>query len=149
MRSEPSSISIQSTALTMLSFPALVKPPPDIEPPRAKQNMSRYASQVLGELVPLIGCLLSSKNQTRYQSIRVLFLSGELDEVEVELLRRLVETVLVDGLDRLGRQPKPDESLALLPVHLAPLQVQVLHLRAFRSLVGWDEKRNIEGIKYD
>lgn len=55
-------------------------------------------------------------------------LGGELDEVEVKLLGRLVQAVLVDGLDALRGQPKPHEPLTLLPVELAPLQVQVLHL---------------------
>lgn len=59
----------------------------------------------------------------------VLPLRGELDEVKVELLGGLVEAVLVDGLDALGGQPQPYETVPLLPVKLAPLEVQVLHLR--------------------
>lgn len=60
--------------------------------------------------------------------VKYYSLGRELDEVKVELLGRLVQAVLVDRLDGLGRQPQPHESLPFVPVKLAPLQVQVLHL---------------------
>lgn len=57
-----------------------------------------------------------------------LRLGGELDEVQAELLRRVVESVLVDGLDALGREPQPHPSVALLPEQAPLLEVEVLHL---------------------
>lgn len=68
-------------------------------------------------------------------------LSGELDEVEVELLGGLVEPVLVDRLDALGGQPQPHEPLPLLPVELAPLQVQVLDLLRVVGAAAQTSKR--------
>jgi len=44
-----------------------------------------------------------------------------------------VEAILVDGLDALGGQPQPHVSAPLIPVHLAPLEVQVLHLLMFQK----------------
>lgn len=55
-------------------------------------------------------------------------LGGELDEVEVELLCRVVEAVLIDGLDALCRQPQPHPSVSLLPEEPPLLKVNVLHL---------------------
>lgn len=57
-------------------------------------------------------------------------LGCELDEVEAKLLRREVESVLVDGLDALCGQPEPNPSVAFLPKHFSLLQVNMLHLSA-------------------
>ena len=57
-------------------------------------------------------------------------LGGELDEVHAELLCRVVEPVLVDGLDALGREPQPHPSISLLPVQAPFLEVNVLHLNS-------------------
>lgn len=70
-----------------------------------------------------------------------LRLGGELDEVQAELLRRVVESVLVDRLDALGREPQPHPSVSLLPKQAPLLEVKVLHLEPPR------EKKNIRKKK--
>lgn len=71
---------------------------------------------------------LSDRLPHFYHNFQRLSLGGVLGQVQVELLCRAVQAVLVDGLDTLRRQPQPHPSVALLPEEPPLLKVNMLHL---------------------
>jgi hypothetical protein len=64
----------------------------------------------------------------------IVWLFSLLVEVDAGLARDSIETVLLDGLERLGGEAQLDEALASLPPQLLVLQVHELLL--LRLVVG-------------